>query len=308
MLLSAGKTYGANPLALASMILQEQGRDGKGGSISGSGGYYNHFNVGAYASGGMSAVDRGLWYAGQSGTYGRPWNTIEKSIVGGAMFYGENYLNAGQNTLYLKKFNVQGQNAFRHQYMTNVNGAADEGAQLSSSYTQAMKAAPQEFSIPVYLNMPESPCPKPTVDGSPNNKLRSLSCDGFSLTPAFSMNTESYTLRVDASVSSVRISAQAADARAAVEGTGDYALSTGIQEILVRVKAENGDVRQYRIALERGSGGQTGSAYAAPGGSYASPAGAGSVSAPAPGGSPGVQGASPAYSGVSIVEIGTGPY
>ncbi len=37
----------------------------------------------------MSAITRGLWYASQSGSYGRPWNSIEKSIIGGATYYGE---------------------------------------------------------------------------------------------------------------------------------------------------------------------------------------------------------------------------
>ena len=56
----------------------------------------------AYQSGSMSAIERGL-VASQSGSYGRPWNTVEKSILGGALNYGDNYVKAGQNTFYLKK-------------------------------------------------------------------------------------------------------------------------------------------------------------------------------------------------------------
>ncbi|MFR5731680.1 MAG: hypothetical protein ACLUD2_06655 [Clostridium sp.] len=72
------------------------------GNYAGYTGYYNYFNVGAYASDGMGAVQRGLWYASQSGSYGRPWTTPESSIAGGAQFYGTNYVKAGQDTLYLK--------------------------------------------------------------------------------------------------------------------------------------------------------------------------------------------------------------
>ena len=50
----------------------------------------------------MSAIQTGLRYASQSGSYGRPWNTVEKSIIGGAQNYGDNYVKAGQNTFYLK--------------------------------------------------------------------------------------------------------------------------------------------------------------------------------------------------------------
>ena len=138
ILMKAAEQTRQNPYVLAAMILQEQGK-GTSGSVSGASGFYNYFNVGAYAANGMGAVERGLWYAKQSGSFGRPWNSVEKSIVGGAVFFAENYLKAGQNTLYLKKWNVQGTNLYKHQYMTNVQGAAEEGAKLSKAYTTEMK-------------------------------------------------------------------------------------------------------------------------------------------------------------------------
>ena len=75
-IMSAAQSSGVSPYVIAAMIIQEQGRNGTGNSISGNyagyTGYYNYFNVGAYASDGMGAVQRGLWYASQSGSYGRP--------------------------------------------------------------------------------------------------------------------------------------------------------------------------------------------------------------------------------------------
>ena len=100
----------------------------------------------------------------------RPWNSREKSIVGGAQFFAENYMNAGQNTLYLKKWNVQGSNLFKHQYMTNVQGAAEEGAKLSSAYSKDMKNKALVFSIPVYKDMPGQKEPIPTGDEKPTRK------------------------------------------------------------------------------------------------------------------------------------------
>ena len=55
--------------------------------------------------------------------------------------------------------------------MTNVEGAAGEGAKLSRAYTDAMKKEPLVFKIPVFNNMPEAACPKPETTGSPNNKM-----------------------------------------------------------------------------------------------------------------------------------------
>lgn len=169
IIMKAAEQSKQNPYVLASMILQEQGK-GTSGSISGSSGHYNYFNIGAYQDGKMGAIERGIWYAKQSGSYMRPWNTREKSIVGGAQFFAENYMNAGQNTLYLKKWNVQGSNLFKHQYMTNVQGAAEEGAKLSSAYSKDMKNKALVFSIPVYKDMPGQKEPIPTGDEKPTRK------------------------------------------------------------------------------------------------------------------------------------------
>ena len=257
IIMKAAAQTGVNPYVLGAMILQEQGT-GKSGSISGKTagyeGYYNFFNVGAFASGSMSAMTRGLWYASQSGSYGRPWNSIEKSIIGGATYYSENFLKNGQDTFYLKKFNVQGSNLYKHQYMTNVEGAAGEGAKLARAYTDAMKKQALVFKIPVFNNMPETACAKPTVNGSPNNKLSGITIDGYSLTPTFSKDTEKYDLVVDSSVSSVNIRATAIDSKATVSGAGTISLGSGTTIVKIVVKAESGDTRTYQVSIAKGNG------------------------------------------------------
>lgn len=256
IIMNAASQSGVNPYVLGAMIIQEQGA-GTSGSISGktSGyeGYYNFFNIGAYQAGSMSAVTRGLWYASQSGNYGRPWNSIEKSIVGGALYYGENYVKQGQDTFYLKKFNVQGSNLYKHQYMTNVEGAAGEGAKLARAYTDEMKKQTLVFKIPIYNNMPETACAKPTGSGSPNNKLSALEVTGYALTPTFSMNTESYDIIVNPSVERIAVNATAIDSKATVSGIGTIELQSGNNTISVDIKAENGSVRTYKLNVVRQS-------------------------------------------------------
>ena len=287
IIMKAAAQTGVNPYVLGAMILQEQGT-GKSGSISGKTagyeGYYNFFNVGAFASGSMSAITRGLWYASQSGSYGRPWNSIEKSIIGGATYYSENFLKNGQDTFYLKKFNVQGSNLYKHQYMTNVEGAAGEGAKLARAYTDAMKKQALVFKIPVFNNMPETACAKPTVNGSPNNKLSGITIDGYSLTPTFSKDTEKYDLVVDSSVSSVNIRATAIDSKATVSGAGTISLGSGTTIVKIVVKAENGDTRTYQVSIAKGNGNGSTTVVSS---STGSSAGSQSGSTVGPGGSTG---------------------
>lgn len=259
IIMEAAEQSKVSPYVLAAMIIQEQGTKGSSGSISGATGYYNFFNVGAYAANGMTAVERGLWYAAQSGSYNRPWNTPEKAIVGGALFYAQNYLAAGQNTLYLKRFNVQGSNMFKHQYMTNTAGAAEEGKSLGKAYNDTMRAGVLVFNIPVYNGMPETACPMPTKDGNPNNKLQYLAVDGFTLTPSFNLDTTSYTLVVDPSVQMVNVSAAAYHSSAQISGAGQILLDTPTKVVTITVTAQNGDQRNYQITISQAAGGQLGS-------------------------------------------------
>ena len=273
IIMKAAEASKQNPYVLAAMILQEQGK-GSSGSISGASGLYNYFNVGAYAANGMGAVERGIWYAGQSGSYGRPWNSPEKSILGGAQFFSENYMNAGQNTLYLKKWNVQGSNLYKHQYMTNVQGAAEEGAKLSKAYSSDMKQKALTFSIPIYENMPNEKAAIPTGTGSPNNRLSSLSVSGYTLSPAFTGDKQTYTVTLANGTKSLTVNASAIDGKAQISGAGYQSLD-GKDSINVSVRAENGSERVYTIKINYGN-----------------------VSSSGGGGS---------ESGVEIVEVGKGP-
>ena len=262
IIMNAARESGVNPYVLTAMIIQEQGRQGRSGLISGSNssypGIYNFFNVQAFADGSMDATTRGLWWASQSGSYGRPWDSIQKAITGGARFYGENYIQEGQDTFYLKKYNVTDKNRYQHQYMTNVDGGAAEGRILSDAYSTELRQHALVFRIPVYTGMPEQPAPAPTGDGNPNNKLSGLSVSGFTMEPAFNMDTEVYSLTVDPSVGSVNIQASAIASTTSVEGAGTVSLLSDLTEIPVLVRAENGDVRTYTIRVTRQAGGQTG--------------------------------------------------
>lgn len=169
-LYNAGKSSKVNPNVITAMAIVEQGWKGGSGLISGKykgyEGYYNHLNVGAYASGSMTAVERGLWWAKGAGTgetsYGRPWNSIEKSLSGGASFYAKGYLSNNQYTYYTKKFNVMnGLNGVAtHQYMTNVAGSETEGRIAKYAYEENSDY-PVVFHIPIYSGMPSSASPKP---------------------------------------------------------------------------------------------------------------------------------------------------
>ena len=161
LLLNAGKRYGVNPFILASKLINEHGSDGNSGSVSGKvegyEGYYNYFNIGAYAHSGRSAIENGLIYAKEHG-----WDSREKSIMAGTEFFAKDYIRSNKTTAYFQKFNVMnGASAVaRGQYMTALWGANSTGVTLGKGYASAYSSA-LTFEIPVYLSMPTLPAPYP---------------------------------------------------------------------------------------------------------------------------------------------------
>lgn len=257
-LLEAGAASGVSPYTIASTIIQEQGWEPTSGLISGASGYYNYFNAGAYEEGNMSPVERGIWYASQTDASNlRPWTTRTKAITGGAINYGKNYVSVGQDTIYLKKFDVIEQGGlYNHQYMTHILAAASEGKLLANAFwdksvAESTATSALVFKIPIYKNMPAEPCAEPTGKGSPNNKLSSISINGYSLTPTFNKDTQEYALIVPYAISEITVNATAYDSKATISGTGKVVLALGKNTLKVDVKAENGDIRTYNLEVVR---------------------------------------------------------
>jgi len=292
----AGKENNVNPYVLASMMIQEVG-SGKGKAVSSIingeytgnldgrvyrwvkgttadgtvyyDGYFNYYNIGAYAEGGRTAIERGLLYAQgwtekANTSYGRPWNTRYRALCGGAKFMYESYTTQGQNTYYLKKFNIQSSTC-AHQWMTNVDGCYAESIKLSTGYNEASRENALTFIIPVYDNMPSGACSKPMKDGSPNNKLAGIDINGYSLTPEFNMDINSYTLPIVEILENAALTIKTYDSKARVNCNGtdltaagnaktfvyQMPLVYGYNPVSIEVTAENGDVRVYSINIIR---------------------------------------------------------
>ena len=84
---------------------------------------------------------------------------------------------------------------------------------------------------------------------SSDNTLSSLSVDGYEIDPSFNKDTLEYKLEVDESVEEINVSAKANDAKAEVSGIGKISLSSGENTIEVKVIAENGNEKVYKIVV-----------------------------------------------------------
>ncbi len=158
----AAAKSGVSPYHLTSRMKQEVITGSTSTSIAVTGttsqypGIFNFYNIGATHATTYSPALNGLKWASEGSTYMRPWNNRYKSIVGGGTYIGNNYINRGQNTIYLEKFNVTPNNTYGHQYMANVEVGSAESNKTKNAYGGMLDSAPIVFSIPVYNNMPSS--------------------------------------------------------------------------------------------------------------------------------------------------------
>lgn len=261
--MDAAKKSGVSPYHLASRCRNEQGVNGAPqslGTVKGYENYFNFFDIQAYATSTMTAAEMGCKYAKTTNpTYLLPWTNQYKSIVGGSIFLGTGYITKGQDTLYLQKFDMVdgGNGLYYHQYMTCVFGQANEAISLKNAYSQDILNSAMEFKIPVYNNMPDKLCPKPTSSGDNNNYLKSLSVSGTSISPKFDKFTASYTAKVNAEVSSVTVNANPLGKSAKVSGKGKVSLKTGENIVKVTCTAASGVKRTYTIKITRKAASQT---------------------------------------------------
>lgn len=255
--MDAAEQSGVSPYHLASRCRNEQGVYGAPqslGTVAGYENYFNFFDIQAYATSTMTAAEMGCKFAKTvNSTYLLPWTNQYKSIIGGSVYLGNGYINKEQDTLYLQKFDVfdGGNGRYYHQYMTCVFGQANEAREMKNAYSQEVLASALEFKIPVYNNMPKELCPKPTSYGDNNNLLKSLTVSGYNISPTFDKYTESYSLTVGESVSSVTVSAVAFGSGAKISGNGKVKLDYGKNTVKVKVTAASGITRTYKIKITR---------------------------------------------------------
>ena len=89
------------------------------------------------------------------------------------------------------------------------------------------------------------------VGKSSDNYLKSLSVEGYELSPEFNRQQDTYTIYVkDDSVNTFNVLAEPDNETAKIEGIGNVTVSADERIINIKVTAENGDLKVYTIKVE----------------------------------------------------------
>lgn len=85
---------------------------------------------------------------------------------------------------------------------------------------------------------------------SKDNKLKSITVDGYELTPTFNAETLEYTVSVPSNIEKITLNAEVNDKSATLTGTGEKEVSEGDNIFELLVTAENGSQRKYKINVK----------------------------------------------------------
>lgn len=244
--IDAGIKNNVSPYVLVARVIQEVGLQGStivSGTVKGYEGYYNFYNINATGSQDQ-IITNGLKYAKNMG-----WDSPYKAIVGGSSFLSDNYIDQGQDTLYLQKWDLFGPLFGNHQYQQNIQAPSTESYKTYNGYNKsALLDNSFVFSIPVFQSIPSST--KLDNKGNPNNYLKSLKVNDKYLFESATHDT-TFDITFDESVTSLKISATAVNSKSIISGTGSVSLTGVNQSVVVSVTAENGAVRDYVINVKR---------------------------------------------------------
>src|SRR5690625_505170 len=99
---------------------------------------------------GIGAVDSNPLGGGAIRAYNEGWDTVEKAIIGGAKFIGNNYIKNGQNTLYKMRWNPKMNEGMAwKQYATDIGWASKQVHTMYNLYQEIGHNNPI-LDIPVY--------------------------------------------------------------------------------------------------------------------------------------------------------------
>lgn len=249
-ILNAGKDVGMSPIAITSRMYQELG-NGKltSGAYAGqlysavSGNYttrypekkaedghsldhyYNFYNIAASDTC-SSITDCALKYAYSHGWGGSGDQNADRqtAVTEGARWIKNRYLDAGQASAYLQKFNVKPNSStslFINQYMTNIEAPKSEATTLYKAYSNLNWIdSSHTFYIPVFENMPNSTS-LPTSEANKNFNGIGDNITIDSSKPAVNdiVNGAGYTYR-SGYISKINIQTEVASIKTSLENMG----------------------------------------------------------------------------------------
>jgi len=170
-----------------------------------------------------------------------PMVSIEGTLrcsVAGASGGVDMAFDDASNSLYNKSYSITVKGTSAGTITCSVTGARLTNMASDGWNNISDKSISITVKEPVYI---------PPKNYSSNNNLKSLSIEGYSISPEFSKDIKEYNVEVPNGTDYVVINAEKEDVTASISGSGEVSVNEGVNRIEVKVTAENGNVNTYVI-------------------------------------------------------------
>lgn len=89
----------------------------------------------------------------------------------------------------------------------------------------------------------------PPREKSNNNFLKSLTVEGFELSPVFDKNTLEYSVIVPSTTNTIKINAEKENGYASIKGTGEFEVTDGVNNFEIKCTSETGVEKVYLLSV-----------------------------------------------------------
>lgn len=142
--------------------------------------------------------------------------------------------------------NEQGTFGDNNQSLNNGQNQTQSNGQSQNNQVTSMQTSSSSIK-----NVSSAQTETVTYNGSNNNYLESLQLEGYTLNKEFSKENTTYFIKIeDEEIDSIEVTAEAEDKETTVCIYGNEDITEG-SKILISVTAENGNVRVYRIFVQK---------------------------------------------------------
>lgn len=138
------------------------------------------------------------------------------------------------------------QKAFSNELDTLITESKSNNYSMQEKLQEAGSVSSKTSSMTISSKTDETE----EYKGDRNNYLSNLEISNFTLKNDFKKTTQTYFAEVE-NVDSIDVTATAEDSSANVKIFGNSDLKTGINKVLIQVTAENGNIRNYKIFVNK---------------------------------------------------------
>lgn len=190
------------------------------------------------------------------------WNVKPSGAISGGVLAGFNMDGVNQTTTQTYKLDTSKAGTYTANITGDITDADETNSNVNSSVTVTVKEKPTTNNNSGTSNSGSGNNNNTTtVKKSSDATLKALKVGVEGLNPTFNKNTYLYTLTVSSEVESLKVTASTNHSKAKYTVSGNTNLKDGDNTVTIKVTAENGSTKTYKIIVTKAENPEKANAY-----------------------------------------------